>query len=50
MLEVRKNEIALRKLSGGTAPLRTLEGTLVATPYQKIVKIKKSDLNQEFLV
>jgi len=29
MFEVRENEIALRKLSGGTAQLRTLEGTLV---------------------
>ena len=29
MLEVRENEIALRKLSGGTAQLRTLEGTLM---------------------
>jgi len=28
MLEVRKNEIALRKLSAGTARLRTLEGAL----------------------
>jgi len=28
MLEVRENEIGLRKLSGGTAQLRTLEGTL----------------------
>jgi len=28
MLEVRENEIALRKLSGGTAQLFTLEGTL----------------------
>jgi len=28
MLEVRENEIALRKLSGGTAQLRTLEGIL----------------------
>jgi len=26
--EVRENEIALRKLSGATAHLRTLEGTL----------------------
>jgi len=31
MLEVRENEIALRKLSGGTVQLRTLEGTMVAT-------------------
>jgi len=30
MLEVRENEIALRKLSGCTAQLRTLEGTLLA--------------------
>jgi len=29
MLEVRENEIALRKLCGGAAQLRTLEGTLV---------------------
>jgi len=29
MLQVRENEIALRKLSGGSAQLRTLEGTLV---------------------
>ena len=28
MFEVRQNEIALRKLSGGTAQWRTLEGTL----------------------
>jgi len=28
MLEVRENEMVLRKLSGGTAQLRTLEGTL----------------------
>jgi len=31
MLEVRENEIALRKMSGGTAQLRTLEGTLAST-------------------
>jgi len=30
MLAVRENEIALRKLSGGAAQLRTLEGTLSA--------------------
>jgi len=30
MLEVRENMIALRKLSGGTAQLRTSEGTLLA--------------------
>jgi len=29
MLEVLENEIALLKLSGGTAQLRTLEGTLM---------------------
>jgi len=29
MLQVRKNEISLRKCSGGSAHLRTLEGTLV---------------------
>jgi len=29
MLEVRENETLLRKLSGGNAQLRTLEGTLV---------------------
>jgi len=29
MFEVRENEIALRKLSGGAAQLRTSEGTLV---------------------
>jgi len=29
ILQVRKNEISLRKYSGGTAHLRTLEGTLV---------------------
>jgi len=36
MLQVHENEIALRKLSGGTAQLRTLEGTLVIwqTPYE----------------
>jgi len=28
MLKMRKHEIVLRKLSGGTAHLRTLEGTL----------------------
>jgi len=28
MLEVRENEMALRKLSGGAAQLRTLEGRL----------------------
>ena len=31
MLEVPENEIALRKLFGGTAQLRTLEGTLHLT-------------------
>ena len=31
MLEVRKNQIALRKLSGGTAQLHTLERTLITT-------------------
>jgi len=31
MLEVRENEIALRNLSGGTAQLRTVEGTLSMT-------------------
>jgi len=35
MLEVRDNEIALRKLSGGNAQLRTLEGTLVADHFSK---------------
>jgi len=29
MLQVRNNEISLRKCSGGSAQLRTLEGTLV---------------------
>jgi len=29
MFEVRENEIARRKLSGGTAEVRTLEGTLI---------------------
>jgi len=29
MLAVRENEIALRKMSGATAQLRTLEGTLL---------------------
>jgi len=29
MLQVRKNEISLRKCSGSSANLRTLEGTLV---------------------
>jgi len=29
MLQVRQNEISLRKLSGGTAHLPTLAGTLV---------------------
>jgi len=29
MLEVRENEISLRKLFGGAAQLRTLEGTLI---------------------
>jgi len=28
MLQVRENEISLRKCSGGAAQLRTLEGTL----------------------
>ena len=28
MLQVRENEILLRKWSGGSAQLRTLEGTL----------------------
>jgi len=32
MLEVHENEIALRKFSGGTAQLRTLEGTLIHGP------------------
>jgi len=31
MLEVRENEIALRKLSGGAAQLRALEGALTFT-------------------
>ena len=31
MLEVRENEISLRKLSGGTAQLRTLDVTLTFT-------------------
>jgi len=30
MLEMRENEVALREVSGGTAQLRTLEGTLLA--------------------
>jgi len=29
MLQVRKNEISLRKCFGGSAQLRSLEGTLV---------------------
>ena len=36
MLEVCKNEIALRKLSGGTAQLRTLEATLIASTQHMI--------------
>jgi len=32
ILQVRKNEISLRKYSGATAQLRTLEGTLVTAP------------------
>jgi len=31
MLEVRDNKIALSKLSGGSAQLRTIEVTLIAT-------------------
>jgi len=31
MLQVRENEISLRKWSGGTAQLLTLEGTLMST-------------------
>jgi len=31
MSQVRKNDISLRKWPGGTARLRTSEGTLVAT-------------------
>ena len=31
MLQVRKNEISLRKCSGSSAHLRTSEGTLVTT-------------------
>jgi len=33
MLEVRENEISLRKLSGGTAQLRNLAGTLLTNHY-----------------
>jgi len=29
MLQVRENEISLRKWTGGTAQLRTLEGTVL---------------------
>ena len=35
MLQVRENEILLRKWSGGTAQLRTLEGTL--DPYLQTI-------------
>ena len=31
MLQARKNEVSLRKCSGGTAQLRTLEGTLAGS-------------------
>jgi len=33
MLQGRENEISLRKWSGGTAQLRTLERTLVVAAY-----------------
>jgi len=33
MLQVRENEISLRKWAGGTAQLRTLEGTLIDVKY-----------------
>jgi len=36
MLQVRENEISLRKWSGGTAHFRTLEGILVHILYHKI--------------
>jgi len=39
MLQVRENEFSLRKLSGDTAHLRTLEGTLVAG--YKIINVYK---------
>jgi len=33
MLQVRENEISLRKWSDGTAHLRTVEGTLIAVHF-----------------
>jgi len=40
MLQVRENEISLRKWSGGTAQLRTVEGTLlVAQTVNTVVNI-----------
>jgi len=35
VLQVRENEISLRKWSVGTAQLHTLEGTRVATTFPK---------------
>jgi len=39
MLQVCDNDISLRKWSGGTALLRTLEGKLVITPPWSLVDL-----------
>jgi len=45
MLEVRENETSLRKLSGGTAQLRTLEGTLgMSLNHHGNFKVQRSQL------
>jgi len=36
MLEVRENEISLRKCSGGAAQLRTFRGTLISLQRNKL--------------
>jgi len=51
MLQVRENEISLRKSSGGTTHLRTLEGTLPTSPQTFYVKgyfVKARNLWTEF--
>jgi len=46
MLQVRKNAISLRKCSGGSADLRTLEGTLVTRESARFINNESESKSQ----
>jgi len=47
MLQVRKNEISLRKCCGGSAQLRTLERTLAGSLHDLTSTITTVNLNRK---